>query len=79
MAMCYSLILLKIAVASFNPNQFRKSENPVLRRLAEELISSQEDNNIIQASHSSHSSGSGTGHSSYVSSTMRVHEEESDK
>lgn len=65
-------------MTKFNPQQFRKSENPVLRRLAEELISSQDEDSIIQASHSSHSSGSGTGHSSYVSSTMRGQDDESD-
>lgn len=64
-------------MSSFDPQQFLKSDNPVLRRLAEELISSHEGENNIQAAHSSHSSGSGAGHSSYVSSTMRIEENES--
>lgn len=58
-------------MSNFDPVEFLKSENPVLRRLAEELLEEDGATGPVKAAHSSHSSGSGKGHSSYVSSTMR--------
>lgn len=60
-------------MSQFDPSLFLNSSNPVLKRLAEELVQSNDiDSNGVQASHSSHSSGTGKGHGSYVSSTMRA-------
>lgn len=46
--------------------------NPILKRILKKIDVDNEELNDIQAAHSSHSSGSGTGHSSYVSSTLRM-------
>jgi hypothetical protein len=67
-------------MTSFNPGRFLNSDNPVLRRLAEELVEHDDsDTGRIQASHSSHSSGTGKGHGSYVSSTMRANPNKGEK
>jgi hypothetical protein len=60
-----------VVVSDFDPVEFLKSDNPVLRRLAEELLEEDGETGPVKAAHSSHSSGTGKGHSSYVSSTMR--------
>ncbi len=48
-----------------------KSDNPILKRILDRLDIEEENSGNSRAGHSSHSSGSGSGHSSYVSSTMR--------
>jgi hypothetical protein len=60
-------------MSDFDASAFLNSRNPVLRRLAKELLESEGDAapGTARAAHSSHSQGSGRGHTSYVSSTMR--------
>jgi len=50
--------------------------NPILSRILSKIDADKEEGNDIQAAHSSHSSGSGSGHSSYVSSTLRINPKE---
>jgi len=45
-------------------DSLEKSDNPVLKRVAERLLDKRPDS--VVAGHSSHSSSSGRGHSSYV-------------
>ena len=55
------------------------SINPILKRILKKIDVDNEEINDIQAAHSSHSSGTGGGHSSYVSSTLRVDSKEEKK